>query len=68
MLFFASVFAEVLMQFTENEINSKLVNKIIFWLRYIDDIFVLVNANYINDVLAFSNSVCSEIQFTLQIE
>ena len=60
--------AKIVIQFIENDINSKFDNKILFWHHYVNDILVFVNANYIIDVLAYPNSVCFEIQFTLEIE
>ena len=49
------------MQFIKNDINSTLDSKIFFWRHEVNDVFASVDANYINDVFAYSNSVCPEI-------
>lgn len=39
-----------------------------FYCRYVDDCFAVVNATQINETLELFNSVCPEIQFTIEPE
>ena len=65
---FSVYIAETVMQFLENKINSHLKNKICFWKRYVDDVFIINSEPHINVILHYSNSLCQSIQVTLEIE
>ena len=38
------------------------------WLRYVDDMFCILNKDHINDFHTHLNSICSYIQFTIAKE
>ena len=66
-----SLLANVFMSHVEKLLfNSELKQKVNFWVRYVDDIFVIfakVNPN-INSILAFLNNIHRNIKFTVEHE
>ena len=61
--------ADVYLQKLEKEILP-LNPKVIFWKRYVDDVFAIIEGdeNDANDVLNNLNSYHPNIQFTMEIE
>ena len=60
--------AEIVMKKTVKEINCYLYEKILFWRRYIDDVFFIAEDCHINNIFNFFNSMSCNIQFTLEVE
>ena len=52
--------AEIVMQKIENEINI-LSEKIFFWRRYADDVFLITKNSDVNVILSFANHISTEI-------
>jgi Reverse transcriptase (RNA-dependent DNA polymerase)/GIY-YIG catalytic domain len=61
------VVAELYMQSLENEIVPKS-RHILFWRRYVDDIFAIIRRRKTKDVLNLLNQFHYSIQFTMEIE
>ena len=61
----APPFAVIFMNFIEMEILAKNQGKILFWKRYIDDIFFVSSLSF-EQILLSSNSVSTSIKFTLE--
>ena len=55
------------MHFIEEKIREKLESKILLWLRYHDDCFIIFKDMAISELLDVSNSISSRIQFTEEI-
>ena len=62
----SGLLAELVMQKLENIAISKLQPK--FWLRYVDDTFVIMKRNDLNDMLLTLNSIFPGIKFTHEVE
>ena len=62
------VFANIFMSELEETIIPQLNDKLESWLRYVDDTFVLIDPNEIDNVLARLNNFDPRIQFTKEIE
>lgn len=60
--------AEIVMQSIENNINSLLPDEILFWRRYVDDVFIISKIEHHDLILNTANSICPAIQFTSEVE
>ena len=50
--------AEIVTLYIKKLITSQFNNKILFWHLYVDDIFILADAYYLKDILAYANTIC----------
>ena len=62
----APIVANLFMSHIESECLKKLNTQPIIWLRYVDDIFVILKRNTIDELHTILNSQCSTIRFTLE--
>ena len=62
------VIANIFMSELENEIIPQLNDKMIVWLRYVDDTFTIINEGEIENVKAILNNFHESIKFTHEIE
>ena len=60
--------AEIVMQRLENKIVKVFSEKNLFWQRYVDDIFLIVDKSDVDLIFSFSNKLSSHIQFTYELE
>ena len=60
--------AEIVMQRLENETAKIISEKKLFWRRYVDDIFLIVDKSDVDLIFSFSNQLIGHIQFTLELE
>lgn len=60
--------AGIVMQYIENKIIQILKNKLKFWRRYVDDVFIVSEPEALNKILSTDNSICTSMQFTIEYE
>ena len=59
--------ADIVMQRFENDIVKVFSEKNLFWQRYVDDIFLIVDKSDVDLIFSFSNQLSSHIQFWSRI-
>lgn len=64
----SGVIADLVMEKLEFDVLKKLTFPYLFYRRYVDDIFVIIDKNSVNNLLDSFNSYNSSIQFTIEIE
>ena len=64
----SSVLAEIVMENLELTAHCSTPFLIYLYKRYVDDVYLIVHKNDINGIHQFFNSLCPDIQFTLEVE
>lgn len=60
--------ADIVMSDLEMQVTSRFSDIFKFWVRYVDDVFCLVDGDKIDEGLRILNSQQSSLQFTLEVE
>lgn len=64
----SGIIADLVMEKLEYDVLKKLKFPYFFYRRYVDDIFIIVEENNINNLLESFNNYNKDIQFTIEIE
>ena len=62
------VVANIFMEYVERQALTSFRKPPKIWIRYVDDIFCIINYSMIDEFLQHINSISSNIQFTVEIE
>ena len=66
--FISFVVAIIFMEYAERQALTSFREPPKIWIRYVDDIFCVINYSIIDEFLQYINSISPNIQFTVEIE
>ncbi|HLX54906.1 MAG TPA: reverse transcriptase domain-containing protein, partial [Aquella sp.] len=64
----SAVLANIFMANIDDKINEYCPFKLLFWLRYVDDVITAIHKDHVYAVLSFINLVHPNIKFTVETE
>ena len=60
------IIANMVMEKLEKRTNNSFHSPLCIWFRYVDDVYGIMESNYIEEFHQYFNTVCDSIKFTIE--